>query len=93
MGHIELFHGIVVAIEEIIKSKNYSFVLERLVTLQDEEENKKMFLLTDETELLQGSYFELGDMLEIWFDMDSSYPCYLPPRFVATMMKVKKNEE
>ena len=87
MENLETFRGIVIAIEEKYKAKNYSIVLERMVTLENNKEAKEMFLLTDETKILQGSYFEFGDTLEVQYDPDSSYPCYFPPRFSAVTMK------
>lgn len=75
MNQLMEFVGTVTSIEDIYQTNNYSFVLERFITIQSED-REIVFLINRFTKMKQGSFFEVGDHIKILYDEDSLYPCF-----------------
>lgn len=82
MKQLMEFIGDVTAIKDIYQTNNYSFVLERQITLKNEEK-EAVFLINRFTKMKQGSYFEVGDQLRVLYEEDSLYPCFRNAMFEA----------
>lgn len=76
------FIGDVTAIKDVYQTNNYSFVLERQITLKNEEKEVD-FIINRFTKMKQGSFFEVGDSLRVLYEEDSLYPCFKNDLFEA----------